>query len=305
LTFTVEPTTVLSYEPNRDFARWSGMNVADRRDQQESRIGDLSQELVDDGFTLYCCGSKDNPTALMASYEWDHHIDVITVRENVAAAARLPRSDIEFYTNPPDFALWSYTGEPTKTIWELLKLPPPEHPDAPDGDFPTPPHLRVPRESQRPMAIRKPASGKAGARAERLRRGREGQDISRAFFGELFRQVDSKAAVAAAENFDPDVGTLHFANYPPMVGRAAIAEFVTLLFKMAAGVEHVIYNFRELSGREAFTNGVVTFTRLGGSKLTVPFCTFSLFDDDLKLLTYHQVYVDASDLVPAREPVSV
>ncbi|PZS22582.1 MAG: hypothetical protein DLM61_25700 [Pseudonocardiales bacterium] len=41
----------------------------------------LLLDVVADGFTVYCCGSRTAPTALAASYDWDHCIDQITIRE--------------------------------------------------------------------------------------------------------------------------------------------------------------------------------------------------------------------------------
>ncbi len=268
------------------------MTVAQKR---EAVSTGLFQALVDDGFTAYCCGPKDDPTAVIAYYEWDDHVDVITVsREGPAAAARLAKpADV---LDPPDTCVWIWVGEPEQAIWQLLKLPPPDLPDAPAEMVATPTALRVPRELQRPTSIRMPPAGKAGIRADRLRQARDEKDISREFFRDLFEQVDSAAAIGAAENFTDDA-TFQFANYPPMIGPTAIAEFVTILFSLAAGVSHQLDNFWELADRTAFTNGLVTFTRHDLSELVVPFATVSQFNEDCTLLIRHQVYVDASDLV--------
>lgn len=58
-------------------------------------------------------------------------------------------------------------------------------------------------------------------------------------------------------------------------------------------------NYWRLGEQQAFTNGMVTFTRHNGTELVVPFATVSHFTEDGTRLTHHQVYVDASALVPA------
>lgn len=270
------------------------MTVAQK---QEDLVSALFQALVNDGFTAYCCGPKGDPTAVIAFYEWDYHVDVITVpQKGPAAAARLAKP--AEVLDPPPTAVWTWVGNPEPAIWALLRLAYPDHPDAPAEVVPTPAALRVPQELQRPMSIRLPPAGKAGVRANRLRQARDQKDISREFFRDLFEQVDSAAAVGAAENFTDDA-TFQFANYPPMIGQTAIAEFVTTLFSLVAMVRHELYNFWELVDRTAFTNGMVTFTRHDLTELVVPFATVSHFNEDCTLLTRHQVYVDASALAPS------
>lgn len=279
------------------------MTVAQK---QQDLVCGLFQALVNDGFTVYRCGPQDDPTALIACYEWDDHIDVITVPQTgSAAAARLAKQDWQDQPQvlePPPTAVWTWVGDPEPAIWALLRLKHPDHPDAPAEQVPTPPKLRVPRELQRPMITRVPPPGKAEVRAERLRQARDEKDVSQEFFRDLFEQVDSAAAIGAAENFT-DEATFQFANYPPMIGHTAIAQFVTTLFSMVAMVRHELYNFWELADRTAFTNGMVTFTRHDLTELAVPFATVSQFNEDCTLLTHHQVYVDASALVPASVPL--
>jgi hypothetical protein len=268
--------------------------------QQEGLVEALFQALINDGFTAYCCGPEGDPTALIVFYEWDDHVDVVTIPQTgPAAAARLVKP--AEVLDPPPTAVWTWVGEPEPAIWALLKLAHPDDPDAPAEVVQTPEALRVPPELQRPVSIRMPPAGKAGVRAERLRQAQAKKDISREFFGDLFEQVDSAAAIGAAENFTSDA-EFQFANYPPMVGPAAIAQFVTTLFSLAAMVRHELYNFWELADRTAFTNGMVTFTRHDFTKLVVPFATVSKFNEDHTLLIRHQVYVDASALVPASAP---
>lgn len=44
-------------------------------------VEEMLVAVVADGFTLYCCGPKTTPNALAASYEWNHYIDLLTIRD--------------------------------------------------------------------------------------------------------------------------------------------------------------------------------------------------------------------------------
>jgi hypothetical protein len=90
--------------------------------KKEDLVCGLFQALVNDGFTAYRCGPQDDPTALIAFYEWDDHIDVITVPQVL---------------EPPPTAVWTWVGDPEPAIWALLRLKHPDHPDAPAEQVPT------------------------------------------------------------------------------------------------------------------------------------------------------------------------
>ena len=44
-------------------------------------VEELLVKVVTNGFTLYCCGPKDAPRALVACYEWPQCVDLLTVRD--------------------------------------------------------------------------------------------------------------------------------------------------------------------------------------------------------------------------------
>ncbi len=37
-------------------------------------------DIVKDGFILHCCGDRAEPSALVASYEWEQCMDIVTIR---------------------------------------------------------------------------------------------------------------------------------------------------------------------------------------------------------------------------------
>jgi hypothetical protein len=131
-------------------------------------VEELLVDVVSDGFTLYCCGPKLAPNALVAAYEWEQYVDLLTIRDfSRVTTARVPkRAAKDIFT--PQVAVWAYEGAPQQALRVLLDLVHPAHPDAPIAEFPAPAGLHVPRSQQRPMTIRPPSPGHAGLRADRL-----------------------------------------------------------------------------------------------------------------------------------------
>ncbi|HEY6425101.1 MAG TPA: hypothetical protein VIY28_18050 [Pseudonocardiaceae bacterium] len=143
-------------------------------DQKNGRVGlpaeveELLAEVVADGFTLYCCGPRHAPHALVACYEWQHYADLLTIGDfERVIAARVPRRPaLDIFA--PEVVVWAYEGPPQQALRALLNLVHPAHPDAPTVMYPAPAGLHVPRAEQRPMTIRPPSPGRAGVRATRL-----------------------------------------------------------------------------------------------------------------------------------------
>ncbi|MCA1707502.1 MAG: hypothetical protein LC808_31225 [Actinobacteria bacterium] len=131
-------------------------------------VENLLVEVVADGFTLYCCGPKAAPNALVACYEWEHELDLLTVRNfDWVTTARVPkRGRVDIFA--PKVVIWTYEGSPQFALRTLLSLVHPAHPDAPTAEYPAPAGLHVPRSQQRPMTIRPPTPSRARARATRL-----------------------------------------------------------------------------------------------------------------------------------------
>jgi hypothetical protein len=128
----------------------------------------LLLDVVADGFTVYCCGPKSYPLALVAAYEWPGWVDLVTIRGlDLATAARVPKHGPLDVFAPPT-VVWAYQGRAEPTLRALLGLVHPDHPEAPRSEHPAPPSLLIPRSEQRPMSIRLPPPGQTAARAARL-----------------------------------------------------------------------------------------------------------------------------------------
>jgi hypothetical protein len=135
-----------------------------------SEVERLLRDVVADGFVLYCCGPRDAPRALVASYSWDGYLDLLTIRRfDRIITARAPdpkHSRIDAFD--PHLVVWAYEGPPEPALRALLGLLPPHHPHAPTNPYPAPAGLQIPRAQQRPMTIQLPTPGRAGHRATRL-----------------------------------------------------------------------------------------------------------------------------------------
>ncbi len=131
-------------------------------------VEELLVDVAADGFTLYCCGPKTAPHALVATYEFDLYVDLLTIRDfDRVTTARVPTRDpVDIFA--PQVVVWAYEGPPQLALRALLDLVHPEHPDAPIADYPAPASLHVPRAQQRPMTIRLPSPSRARVRAARL-----------------------------------------------------------------------------------------------------------------------------------------
>ncbi|MGH4014226.1 MAG: hypothetical protein ACRDSL_09920 [Pseudonocardiaceae bacterium] len=128
----------------------------------------LLLDVVADGFVLYCCGPRAEPNALVASYEWAQYIDLVTIQDfERVTTARVPkRGTVDVFA--PETVVWAYQGSPQWALRALLRLVHPADPEAPVTAYPAPAALHIPRAQQRPMTIRLPSLGHAGARATRL-----------------------------------------------------------------------------------------------------------------------------------------
>jgi hypothetical protein len=87
-------------------------------------VEELLGEIVTDGFVLYCCGHRDRPNALLASYQWEHYLDLVTIRSfDRITAARIPtphREKVNIFA--PEVVVWAYEGPPEYAVQALLEL---------------------------------------------------------------------------------------------------------------------------------------------------------------------------------------
>lgn len=132
-------------------------------------IDALLRAVVADGFTVYLCGDPASPEAIVATYAWESHVDFVVIKDmdRVIAARSRQIRDWDVFT--AERVVWSYEGHARWALRAALDLLPPEHPDAPDEDYPVPAGARVEQAHLRRVSIRSPRPGLVARRAMRLR----------------------------------------------------------------------------------------------------------------------------------------
>lgn len=203
-------------------------------------VEELLVDVAEDGFTVYCCGPKSAPNALVAAYEWEHCVDLLTIRDfDRVTTARVPRHrSMDIFA--PQVVVWAYEGPPQQALRALLDLVHPAHPDAPTAAFPAPARLHVPRTQQRPMTIRLPAPGRPGVRTARLATAITTSDGDRARHGAAIRPGMAQRPLVGA------VGGVARSTTSSPSGVVPVEQYVAGLSRkrMAAGVL-----FRDVQGR--------------------------------------------------------
>ncbi len=111
----------------------------------------------------------------------------------------------------------------------------------------------------------------------------------------LFTAIDARDADAFAGFITPD-GEFRFGNSPPVVGRAAIRAAVAGFFAAIGGCRHRLQRFWTGHGT-AVCEGEVTYTRLDGSTLTVPFV--NVFELAGGRISSYRIYIDNGPLFNA------
>lgn len=121
----------------------------------------------------------------------------------------------------------------------------------------------------------------------------------RSFFDDLFKGIDARDARQFADHFTED-GVFRFGNLPAVSGRSAISGFIEGFFASIGGISHRFEECWSVEPARAVCTGEVTYVRLDGSELAVPWATVSQFEGDL--LADYQAYVDPSKLYAPEEP---
>jgi ketosteroid isomerase-like protein len=111
----------------------------------------------------------------------------------------------------------------------------------------------------------------------------------------LFAAIDARDADAFA-GFIAEGGEFRFGNAPPVVGRAAIRAAVAGFFAAIGGCRHRLLHSWTGPG-SAVCEGEVTYTRLDGSTLTVPFA--NVFELGGGRIRSYRIYIDNGPLFSA------
>ncbi|MCA9672341.1 MAG: nuclear transport factor 2 family protein [Myxococcales bacterium] len=125
------------------------------------------------------------------------------------------------------------------------------------------------------------------------------------WLSQLFETIDAKDAAKFARYFTAE-GRFAFSSAPEVVGRGAVEQFVGGFFDSIAGLSHTLDRVFAGPGGTLVSEGRVTYTRLDGSTLEVPFCNVYSLDEsqnaspsDGPLIRDYRVYGDFSQLYAA------
>lgn len=110
--------------------------------------------------------------------------------------------------------------------------------------------------------------------------------------GGLFAAIDAKDAAAFVDYLTDDA-VFRFGSAPPVRGRAAIEAAVDGFFGTIAGCSHLVHKTL-ISGSTLVCEGNVTYTRVDGSSITLPFTDVFEYDD--ALISHYKIYMDISPL---------
>jgi len=110
--------------------------------------------------------------------------------------------------------------------------------------------------------------------------------------GGLFGAIDAKDA-AAFVGYLTDDAVFRFGSAPAVRGRAAIQAAVEGFFGTIAGCSHQVQKTLA-SGTTLVCEGEVSYTRVDGSSITLPFTDVLEYDGDL--ISNYKIYMDISPL---------
>lgn len=109
----------------------------------------------------------------------------------------------------------------------------------------------------------------------------------------LFDRIDAKDTDGWLEYLRNDA-RFRFGNAPPVEGKSAIRNAVSTFFSSLSSIEHEIAEVWTPS-HAVICRGSVTYTRLDGSSMTVPFANVLKLDDN-SLIRDYLIFADISDL---------
>ena len=110
--------------------------------------------------------------------------------------------------------------------------------------------------------------------------------------GGLFRAIDARDATAFV-GFLTDDAVFRFGSAPAVTGREAIRAAVEDFFDSIADLSHAIHNTLR-DGDTLVCEGIVTYTRLDGSRIAIPFANVFEYAGDL--VAEYKIYIDIAPL---------
>lgn len=117
-------------------------------------------------------------------------------------------------------------------------------------------------------------------------------DKQEEWMSELFAAIDQKNAQRFSDFFTNN-GEFQFGRFPVVEGNKSISEFTASFFESIESISHQVEDYYHKDGK-LICHGLVTYTRLNGTVLTVPFCNWLYLKDNL--VHRYLVFADISQL---------
>ena len=108
----------------------------------------------------------------------------------------------------------------------------------------------------------------------------------------LFASIDGMDAESFVSFLTAD-GTFRFGSAPPVSGRASVQAAVDGFFSSIAALRHELQRVIT-QGDTIVCEGEVTYTRIDGSEITLPFC--DVFEVSGGLISAYLIYMDIGPL---------
>ncbi len=112
------------------------------------------------------------------------------------------------------------------------------------------------------------------------------------FIPEMYRKVDAMDTTGFVDLFTEN-GSFRWANMPPVVGKQNITAFLNGFFQSIKGISHTDLEYWDVPGTRIAT-GNVSYTRVNGTLLKVPFSVILKFKGDL--INEFLIFIDSSEL---------
>ncbi|MDH3589134.1 MAG: nuclear transport factor 2 family protein [Gammaproteobacteria bacterium] len=109
---------------------------------------------------------------------------------------------------------------------------------------------------------------------------------------DLFASIDRRDAEGFS-GFLTEDARFSFGNQPPVEGRAAVRDAVGAFFDSIAGLEHRVERVWEY-GESVVCHGEVSYQRLDGGRVTLPFADIFYMQDNL--ISDYRIYMDVTPL---------
>jgi len=110
---------------------------------------------------------------------------------------------------------------------------------------------------------------------------------------DLFTCIDARQTHAFV-GFLREDASFRYGSNPDVHGRAAIAAFVDHVFTMFRASSHQLQRYWEPADCR-IAQGVVTYTRLDDSKISLPFCNVLTMQDNL--IARYEIFIDPTPLM--------